>query len=65
MIIEQMLGEKTKVNQNEISLHSNYIMRSMPMLPNLFSTTAHFLWTAHQTAHCIYGTYFIYKTYIV
>ena len=23
------------------------------VLPNLFSTTAHFLVTAHQTAHCI------------
>src|SRR6218665_934060 len=34
--------------------------------PNLFSTAAHFPGTAHQTAHCIYGTYmyFIYKTYI-
>ena len=26
------------------------------VLPNLFSTAAHFLGTAHQTAHCIYGT---------
>jgi len=36
------------------------------VLPNLFSTTAHFLGTAHQTAqwaHYICGTYFIYKTY--
>jgi len=29
-----------------------------------FSTMAHFLVTAHQTAHCDYGTYFIYMTYI-
>src|SRR6218665_2295585 len=35
------------------------------VLPILFSTSAHFLGTAHQTAHCIYGTYFIYKTYIL
>jgi len=35
-----------------------------PVLSNLFSTTAHFLGTAHQTAHCIYDTYFIYPTYI-
>jgi len=28
------------------------------VFPNLFSTTAHFLWTAHQTAHCINDTYF-------
>jgi len=34
------------------------------VLPNLFSTAAHFLGTAHQTAHCIYGTYFIYNTYL-
>jgi len=37
----------------------------MPVLPNLFSTAAHFLGTAHQTAHCIYGAYFRYKTYIL
>jgi len=36
---------------------------SNAVLPNLFSITAHFLGAAHQTAHCIYGTYFIYKTY--
>jgi len=29
---------------------------SRSVLPNLFSTTAYFLETAHQTAHCIYGT---------
>jgi len=34
------------------------------VLSNLFSTAAHFLGTAHQTAHSIYGTYFRYKTYI-
>src|SRR6218665_3319404 len=33
-----------------------------PVFPNLFSTTAHFLGTAHQTAHC---TYFIYQTCIL
>ena len=31
------------------------------VLPNLFSTAAHLFGTAHQTAHCIYGTYFKYK----
>src|SRR6218665_870291 len=30
-----------------------------PVLPNHFSTTAHFLGAAHQTAHCIYGSDFI------
>src|SRR6218665_83540 len=34
------------------------------VLPNLFSTAAHLCGTAHQTAHYIYGTYFMYKTYI-
>ena len=34
------------------------------VLPNLFSNTAHFLGTARQTAHCIYGIYFIYKIYV-
>jgi len=36
-----------------------FILLTKPVLPNLFSTTAHFLGTAHQTAHCIYDTYFI------
>jgi len=35
------------------------------VLPNLFSTATHFIGTAHETAHCIYGTYFIYKTCIL
>jgi len=35
------------------------ISASRTVLPNLFSTTAHFLGTSYQTAHCIYGTYFI------
>jgi len=30
-----------------------------------FLNHAHFLGTAHQTAPRFYGTYFIYKTYIV
>jgi len=40
-------------------------LSAVGLLPNLFSTAAHFLGTTHQTAHCIYRTYFIYKTYIL
>ena len=33
-----------------------YTYVSKTVLPNLFSTAAHFLGTNHQTAHCIYDS---------
>jgi len=58
-------GQQTQTNRWKDSVYPVIRLQCKAVLPNLFSTAAHFLGTAHQTAHCIFGTYFIYKTYIL
>jgi len=61
------LQQNRYICQNTCLSNWQNLLNEVPnsVLPNLFSTTAHFVGTAHQTSHWISGTYFVwlYGTY--